>query len=138
MEKQYLIPSETFTARKVRINSTEEWIFGDIIFATHQDYYYVIEMKEVQEYVMSIKLDDIVTYFKSKIKEDPRIIVNEDFLQFLLAFGFSEHDIAKIRLEIDKCLNEMALEKTGFNLDEESKTLLRNELVLASLVLASK
>lgn len=79
-----------------------------------------------------------VSRLKLRIKEDPRVMVELDFLQFLPNLGFKKHEIEEIKSEIDECLDEMAREKTGFDLDEESKTLLRNELVLVSLILASK
>ena len=79
----------------------------------------------------------VISHLKLRIKEDPRIMVKLDLLQFLPCLGFKKHEIGGIKSEIDKCLDEMAREKTGFDLDEESKTLLRNELVFASLMLVS-
>ena len=142
MEQQYFFPQEP-PIRKVRINSSEGWLHGDIVFVTHEGHYYTIEIEDIMETLWRVreyttKIVETARYIKNFVKKNPKALVKDDLLQFLLYLGLADEDVEKIRSEIDKCLDEMAREKTGFNLDNESKTLLRNELVLASLILASK
>lgn len=97
-----------------------------------------IAIERPYEVISKIYTKSIVERLRKRIIREPEIMVRIDVFKYLPSFGFTEHEIESIRDEINEAFTEMAREKTGFDLDEESKTFLRNELVLAFLALAGK
>lgn len=68
------------------------------------------------------------------IAENPLTLIEGDMFHYLKLFGIKAGELEELQKEFDDGLDEMALEKTGHRLDETSKRMLRNELVLAVLL----
>lgn len=139
MKQQYIIREEPHRPRRIKINSKEKWASQDVVLVTSQGYYYVVQagisFKKPKKYRAPFFTHTMFKELKRFISEKPELMLKEDLLKLAFRHVFFQHEIEEIHSRLNSCLDEMAREKTGFLLDEQSKTMLRNELVLGVLQL---
>jgi len=91
-------------------------------------------LARVRNAILKRFVDDL----KNVVQMNPKIMLYEDFSRYLRFLDLSPKEIDEFVFKINKCFNHMAKEKTGSELDEESLRFLRNELILAMLIAATK
>lgn len=70
--------------------------------------------------------------------KNPSLIAEGDWFSYLEDLEFTEKDIRELRNATDNFLNKIALQKTGCKLDNDSKRILRNELIFAIFLAVTK
>jgi hypothetical protein len=70
--------------------------------------------------------------------ENPSLIAEGDWFSYLKDLEFTKNDIRKLRNTTDNFLDKIALQKTGYRLDSDSKRILRNELIFSIFLVVTK
>ncbi|MGA2625483.1 MAG: hypothetical protein ABSF63_00290 [Candidatus Bathyarchaeia archaeon] len=107
---------EDFQARNIVFHS---------IFKVPQD------LPEVVQFSLA---KDIAKWLEDEIHKNTAIMGDLDLFGNLGLLGHKVDELDTWRKEIDESLDEMAMDKVKLKLDEKSKRILRNEIVMAALL----
>ena len=80
----------------------------------------------------------VINTLTEKMIENPSLIAEGDWFSYLKDLEFTKNDIRKLRNATDNFLDKIALQKTGYRLDSDSKRILRNELIFSIFLVVTK
>lgn len=80
----------------------------------------------------------VINTLTEKMIENPSLIAEGDWFSYLKDLEFTKNDIRKLRNTTDNFLDKIALQKTGYRLDSDSKRILRNELIFSIFLVVTK